>query len=52
MEEFVKWQMQIGNGLDESGISLDTIEIPDDMIAQTQDELISAIFPDPDNVLY
>jgi hypothetical protein len=49
MEEFVKWQMQIGNGLDENGISSDTVEIPEDMIAQTQDELISAIFPDPDN---
>jgi hypothetical protein len=49
MENFVKWQMQIGNGVDEAGLPCDRVDIPDDMISATVDDLISTIFPDPDN---
>jgi hypothetical protein len=44
-----KWQMQIGNGLDEAGLPSDSVEIPLHMISPTQDDLIATIFPDPDN---
>ncbi len=50
MIEFVKWQMQIGNGLDEAGLPSDSVEIPLHMISPTQDDLIETIFPDPDNL--
>lgn len=48
-EEFAKWQMQIGNGVDAAGIPCDSVEIPLGMISPTEDDLISAIYPDPDN---
>jgi hypothetical protein len=49
MVDFVKWQMQIGNGLDEVGIPSDSVELPLNKISPTQDDLIATIFPDPDN---